>query len=207
MLGRGLVALCAAVLCIAPLRASAQPKPAERAPFDAAEVNRWIDARLGPVGKAGRIGPAVIVVVDQGKLIAARAYGFEDGRHTRPATLDRSLFGVASVSKVFTATAVAQLMEQGRIRSLDDPINLYLKRIKIPRNHGREITIRQLLTHTAGFEELTYGFYTSSDERTPADGRQLRHFLPGFARPAGGFLDYSNFGAAILGLAIEDLSG
>jgi CubicO group peptidase (beta-lactamase class C family) len=179
----------------------------QQSAFDAAKVNRWIDDRLGPDGKSGKLGAAIVIVFDHGKVVAQRSYSYEDLGRRRRTSVDNSLFRIASISKVFTATAIAQLVERGRIRSIDDPVNNYLKRIKIPPNNGQHVTIRQLLTHTAGFEDLTYRFYTRTEERTASSGRDLTRPLAGFARPANQFLDYSNFGAAILGLAIEDISG
>src|SRR4051794_23928316 len=61
-------------------------------PIDPAKVNRWIDGRLGPEGTAGRLGPAVIVVIDRGKIIAQRTYGLEDLKTKRPVRFDQSMF-------------------------------------------------------------------------------------------------------------------
>src|SRR5689334_20051442 len=95
--------------------------------IDAAAVNRWLDQRVEPDGTAGRIGPGVIEIVDHGRIIVSRVYGVENDRLKLPVSADRSLFRLASTSKVFTATAIAQLVERGKIRSIEDPVNLYLK--------------------------------------------------------------------------------
>ncbi len=102
-------------------------------------------------------GMAVGVVRD-GRLVYAKGFGLANARGNKPVTPD-TVFRIASISKTFTAIAVMQLWEQGKIR-LDEPVNRYLKSYQIvhPDPASPPITIRHLLTHTSGLGEVAYAF-------------------------------------------------
>ena len=101
------------------------------------------------------IAGAVVVIVKDGQVLTQRGYGYADvatRQRVDPAT---TLFRVGSISKLFTWTAVMQLVEQGKI-DLDADVNRYLD-FKIPPFAGRPITMRNLMTHTSGFEDVFKG--------------------------------------------------
>src|SRR4051794_16006498 len=106
--------------------------------------------------QAGMVGAAVSVVKD-GRILFAKGYGYADLAGGRPVDADKTLFRQGSVSKLFTWTAVMQLVEQGKL-DLDADVNRYLDFV-IPRKFGLPVTLRNLLTHTAGFEDISRGIY------------------------------------------------
>lgn len=177
------------------------------APLDTGSLQAWADALFEPAYATRRFSGAEIVVVQDGAVVLARGYGLADpatGRAMDPASTG---VRIGSTTKVVTATAIAQLLEQGRIRSLDDPANRYLKRVRLPDWKGRQITVWDLLTHRAGFEDKAFGLGTDRPVRHPIDAATIRRAMPRLVRAPGGDSVYSNFGTAVLGLIVEDVSG
>src|SRR6185436_20102156 len=97
------------------------------------------------------IAGATISVVKDGKLLFAKGYGYADVQSKRPVSPQDTLFRPGSISKLFTWTAIMQLFEQGKL-DLDRDINEYLD-FKIPDAFGKPITLKNVMTHTPGFEE------------------------------------------------------
>jgi len=151
---------------------------------------------------------AVVAVVQDGRVVLLKGYGYRDAAHTRPVDPDRTRFRVGSISKTFVAAGLGRLMDRGLIRSVDDPINRYLRRVEVPDNDGRPITIRMLGTHETGFYEGRREGWPAAGETPPnPDGAYLRSKMPGFLRPAETGSNYSNFGIGLLGYACADLAG
>lgn len=94
----------------------------------------------------------VLVAVQGGTVAFARGYGYADLEQDTRVDPERSIFSVASVSKVFTATAAMQMVERGRM-TLDTDLNQYLKRFQIAPSYQEPVTLFHLLTHTAGFDD------------------------------------------------------
>ncbi len=152
-----------------------------------------------------RIPGLVLSVVADGKLVAARGYGAAQLDPWRAVDPERTVFRVASVSKVVTATAVMQLVEQRRL-DLNRDVNAYLTRFQLPARHG-PITLHHLLTHTAGFDERLTGMAARSPaEQDPLGFYLARAMPPTFIAP-GRVLSYSNHGVALAGLLVEEVSG
>jgi CubicO group peptidase (beta-lactamase class C family) len=97
------------------------------------------------------IAGAVVAVVKDGRLLFAKGYGYADVAKRRPVSPEDTLFRPGSISKLFTWTSVMQLVEQGKL-NLDADVNEYLD-FRVPRTFGRPVTMRNLMTHTPGFEE------------------------------------------------------
>jgi CubicO group peptidase (beta-lactamase class C family) len=140
-----------------PMTASSAPSanPPEQAAGAVAltktDVDAWLDGFLPYALRTADIPGAVVTVVKDGQLLTARGFGFADREKRTPVDPERTLFRPGSVSKLITWTAVMQLVEQGKL-DLDKDINTYLD-FKIPDYDGKPITLRQIMTHTAGFEE------------------------------------------------------
>src|SRR5207237_76094 len=100
----------------------------------------------------GDIAGAVVTVVKDGQVIAARGYGYADVAKRKPVDPARTLFRPGSTSKLVTSTAVMQQVEAGKL-DLDRDVNAYLD-FKIPPRKGKPVTLRQIMTHTGGFEEV-----------------------------------------------------
>ncbi len=149
----------------------------------------------------------VVAVVQGEALVFAKGYGRTARLDGEPVTPDRTLFRVGSVSKLFVATAIMQLVEQGRL-DLDRDVNEYLIGVRVPEAFGEPVTLRHLMTHTAGFEESALGrtwAYGPEDMPTLAD--ELADYLPARVRPPGRVAAYSNHGTALAALVVEQVAG
>jgi CubicO group peptidase (beta-lactamase class C family) len=187
---------------------AARRAAAESAPLDGERLGRSIDAVVEEQMRSFDLPGAVVVVVHGGEVVHLRGYGYADLQAGRPFDSETSVFRTASVSKLFTATAVMQLVEQGRI-DLDADVNSYLD-FRLPDTFSEPITMRHLLTHTAGFDERLIG--SSASRRRPEDVLTARQYLtaPDAAprvRPPGQVISYSNYGMALAGYIVERLAG
>src|ERR1041385_663453 len=115
------------------------------------DVHAFLDGFVPMQLEREDIAGAVVLVVKDGAILFAKGYGYSDVEKKTPVTVDATLFRPGSISKLFTWTAVMQLVEQGKI-ALDDDINEYLD-FKIREKSGKPITLRNIMTHTPGFEE------------------------------------------------------
>jgi CubicO group peptidase (beta-lactamase class C family) len=157
----------------------------------------WIGKRKGP--------GAVVVVVNRDGPVFAEGYGFSDIEAKKPFTADATLVRPGSISKLFTAIAVMQLVDEGRL-DLDRDVNGYID-FAIPTPEGGvPVTLRRLLTHRAGFEEHFKGLFTRNREPQPL-GRWLAKSLPPRLFPKGDVEAYSNYGVALAGYIVERVSG
>ncbi len=150
------------------------------------------------------IAGAVVVIVKDGQVLTQRGFGYADlaaRRRVDPAT---TMFRAGSISKLFTWTAVMQLVEQGKI-DLDADVNRYLD-FKIPPYQGKPITMRNLMTHTPGFEEAFKGGIRFSGTVPPLS-EVLKSLLPERVYAPGTTPAYSNYGAGIASYIVERVSG
>jgi hypothetical protein len=152
----------------------------------------------------GDIAGAVVAVVKDGKVLTERGYGYSDVEKRAPVDPKRTLFRPGSVSKLVTWTAVMQLVEQGKI-DLDADVNQYLD-FKIPPRDGKPVTMRNIMQHTAGFEEQAKGVL-SDDPNAPGFEALLKQWVPHRVFPAGSTPAYSNYGASLAGYVVQRLSG
>ena len=100
-----------------------------------------------------------------------------------------------------------QLVEQGKL-DLDGDVNSYLKTFKIPDKYGKPIRIRDLMTHSAGWEDGALGYLIIEDSsKVEPIATTLQKHMPTRVRPPGALSSYSNYGAALAGLIVEQVSG
>ena len=151
------------------------------------------------------IAGAVVCVVKDGKLVLEKGYGFADVANRIPVTPDATLFRPGSISKTFTWTAVMQLQEQGKIY-LNRDIQYYLD-FKIRRWFGVPITMKDLMTHTPGFEESYKDLFVPNESDMRPLDRYLKSHLPREIFPPGTTPAYSNYGAALAGYIVQRISG
>lgn len=147
----------------------------------------------------------VVSIVKDDALLISKGYGFSDIEKERQVEPNSTLFRVGSVSKLFTWTGIMQLVEQ-EILDLNTDINEYLNAFQIPETFPEPITLKHLLTHTAGFEE-TYAPIISDTDVYSTLEEELRMHLPPRVRPPGIMTSYSNFGTALAGFIIEESTG
>jgi CubicO group peptidase (beta-lactamase class C family) len=202
------LALCALVLPVHSMAQApgAQPSPQQvvAAPTES-ELASFMDAALAAQRKAYPIAGVAVSVVGDGRILFARGYGFSDVEKRTPVDPQRTLFRIGSISKLFTWTAVMQLAEQNRL-DLDADVNRYLD-FKLPEAFGAPITLRHLLSHTAGFEDRGVGTFQTDPARLQSLGTYLGKNIPARVRPPGQAPAYSNYGAALAGYIVERVSG
>ena len=170
----------------------------------AGDVKAFLDGVVPLQLEREDIAGATVAIVKDGKLLFAKGYGYSDVTNKKPVSPEVTMFRPGSVSKLFTWTAVMQLVEQGKL-DLDRDVNEYID-YKIPDAFGKPITLKNLLTHTPGFEEQVKDLITNRVE-TPDLGAYLKTHIPGRIFPPGTVPAYSNYGAALAGYIVERVSG
>ncbi len=155
--------------------------------------------------KQGIVGMSA-VVISGGRRVLAAGYGFADRSRGIPVTAD-TVFPLASVTKLFTATAVMQLVERGLV-GLDSPVSRYLPQMARSGDPGAEPTVRQLLTHHAGLQgNIMEGFELKEPDPTAfQDVPRLLAGFPGTSAP-GTVFAYCNAGFSVLGCLVEEAAG
>nr|WP_261292658.1 serine hydrolase domain-containing protein [Sphingomonas hylomeconis] len=166
-----------------------------------------VDTIFAEWQQSAHVPGLVYGIVADGKLIAVRGLGVQDIDSKTPVGPD-SLFRIASMSKAFTALAILQLRDAGKL-SLDAPAETYVPELKgwtYPTKDSPRITVRNLLTHSAGFvEDNPWG-----DRQQVMPEATFTAFLDAgvpFARAPGLGMEYSNLGFATLGRIISNVSG
>jgi CubicO group peptidase (beta-lactamase class C family) len=194
--------------------ASPLPKPpaaagtkATETPHDmtATDVEAFLDGFLPMQLQRENIAGAVVLVVKDGKVLFSRGYGYSDMEKKTPVSPENTLFRPGSISKLFTWTAVMQLVEQNNL-DLDRDINSYLD-FKIPATFPQPITLRHLMTHTAGFEEQIKDLINSEGAPIVSLREHLTSHMPERIYPPGTTPAYSNYGASLAGYIVERVSG
>ena len=166
-------------------------------PVETAQVDRTVTDTLAKSG----VPSASIAIVRGGRIVYAKAYGKQAETGT---TRDDAPYQIASVSKQFTAAAILLLQREGKL-SLDDTVAKYIPGI----TGGDTITIRQLLSHTAGLQDYWPQDYSFKAMATPVTPQQIvdrwakkpLDFTPGTQ------WQYSNTGYVVAGLIVEKVSG
>jgi CubicO group peptidase (beta-lactamase class C family) len=191
------------------LAASLLGAPALGAPLAAQlpeAARRGVDSVFASFDRTDAPG-CVVGVSERGVPVLQRAYGMADLQH-RLALGERSIFHVASISKQFTAIAVAMLAEDGKLR-LDDDVRAYVPELP---DHGARITVRQLMHHTSGLRDqwqlLAWsGWRFPSDLITERDVLDIAGRQRGLNfRPGEEYL-YSNTGFTVLAVIVQRVSG
>lgn len=169
------------------------------------DVDSWLDGYLPYALHSGDIPGAVVVVVKDGQILTARGFGYADADKRTPIDPEKTLFRPGSVSKLVTWTAVMQQVEQGKI-DLDTDINTYLD-FKIPPYEGQPVTIRQIMTHTAGFEETSKDIIFYDSKHLLKLGDYLKRHVPKRIYAPGTTPAYSNWATALSAYIVERVSG
>jgi len=184
--------------------ARAQGVPAGH-PLTAPDLDAFLDGYMPLALGRGDIAGAVVVVVKDGQVLFEKGYGVSDEKTQAPVDPRTTMFRPGSVSKLFTWTAVMQLYEQHKL-DLDTDVNTYLD-FKIPPAFGKPITLRNLMTHTPGFEETDKNLFMTSPKKLITLEAALKTGLPARVFPPGEVPAYSNYGAALAGYIVQRVSG
>ncbi len=173
--------------------------------LDATDVEAWLDGFLPYALERGRIAGAVVVVVRGDGPVLQKGYGFADVASRKPVSPDATLFRPGSVSKLFTWTAVMQLVEAGKL-DLDTDVNAYLD-FKIPPRDGKPVTLRNIMTHTAGFEESIRYLISSDPDAMMSLEKYVKVAVPERVFAPGTTPAYSNYATALAGYIVARASG
>jgi CubicO group peptidase (beta-lactamase class C family) len=182
-------------------------KLAPGAPLPPGELEAFIDGVVREAMARDHIAGVAVSVVQNGQVVMKKGYGFAGPG--RPVDPDQTLFRVGSITKTFTWIALMKEAEAGRIR-LDAPVNLFLPEPLQIKDQGFSgpVMVRDLLNHSAGFEDRAFGQLI---ERDPGQIRPLTQYLrqerPRRVRPAGQLSVYSNYGAGLAGAAVSYVNG
>lgn len=173
---------------------------------DSEELHSFMDSVI--TGKMDSLNvPGVLtVVMNRDSILFSKGYGYANIEEERPVDPGKTIWRLASISKVVTGTAVMQLVENG-VLDLDTNINSYLKNLTVPEENYGPITLRHLLTHTPGFDDRYLNKSFRTEEEWPDLNTFLNDILPQRIFPPGEIYSYSNIGNALAALVVEDVTG
>src|SRR5262245_21235550 len=185
----------------------ATPSPASSATAETnsfpSEVSKKIDDATTKMLSESGVPSASIAVVKDGKLAYAKAYGLADIASHRPATTSM-IYSIGSISKQFAAASILLLAEEGKL-SLDDPVGRWLPDL----TRANEVTIRQVLSMTSGYQDYWPQDYVMPSMMKPASPEEI---LKSWAQKPLDFepgtkWQYSNTNYVAAGVIVERLSG
>ncbi|KAK9717712.1 hypothetical protein K7432_006017 [Basidiobolus ranarum] len=176
-------------------------------PRDAKEVEEFADTIFASTMKKFNVVGSNFVVVRDENVMLSKGYGYADKERKIPVDKN-TVFQIASVTKSFTALAVMQLVDRGKI-NLHRDIQTYLGGLKVPNKTGKPLTMYDLLTYTSGVDSPDIVSEFSPDyinQYIPLKEFLTTH-MPTVIRPPGEAYTYDNFGFMLAGYAIEKVSG
>lgn len=198
-----------AVLALSPLVASADSSSGAAAPLHEAhplvkeDLEAFFDGIIPLQLERSDVAGATLLVMRGSETLLLKGYGFSDLKKKRAVDPARSMFRLASISKLFTWTAAMQLVEQGKL-DLDAGVDRYLD---FPLGTGKPMTLRNLMTHTSGFEETVRDIIVTDPKRYIG----LREFLiqnqPQRLFPPGTIPEYSNYAVGLGSYIVQRVSG
>jgi len=174
-------------------------------PLEKADLDAFFDGIVPVQLERGDIAGASVLVMQDGKTLLEKGYGYADLKTKRRVDPETTIFRLASISKLFTWVSVMQLEEAGKL-DLDVDINRYLD-FQIEPEFNKPITLRNLMTHTGGFEEVDNDIILTD----PNKALSLRDFLmqnqPKRLFPPGAVPAYSNYGVGLASYIVQRVSG
>ncbi|HEY5729380.1 MAG TPA: serine hydrolase domain-containing protein, partial [Anaerolineales bacterium] len=176
-----------------------------KGPTDAVEIEEFMDNLFAKDMAENHIAGAAVSIVKDGQLFFAKGYGYSDLEKNIPVDPEQTLFKIGSVTKLFTWMAMMQLVEQGKL-DLDADVDTYLD-FHIADTYPQPITLKHLMTHTSGFEDLHADMVTLDEENLAPPREWLVSHIPARVRPPGAVAAYSNYGAALAGYIVARVSG
>ena len=193
----------------APPSTSQNPTPVLPGPvahtLERADLEAFFDGILPLQLERSDVAGASVLVMKDGQVLLQKGYGYSDYAKKKPVDPQTTIFRLASISKLFTWVSVMQLAEQGKL-NIDTDVNQYLD-FQIAPSFDKPITLRNLMTHTGGFEEVIRDLITVNPKTPP----NLRDFLmqnqPRRMYPPGQIPAYSNYGVGLAGYIVQRVSG
>ena len=198
----------AAMALVAADASPAAAQPAEKSAMSQTDrlggLGDFIDGVMAQQIASHEVAGATVAVVHDGGLLFSEGYGFADVAAGTPVDPDLTLFRPGSVSKLFTWTALMQQVEQGNV-DLDEDVNAYID-FEIPPYEGEPIRVIDLFTHAPGWSDVSGITAASVEELTPY-GEWIKDHIPPSIWAPGGEISYSNYGVALTGYIVEQVSG
>ncbi|WP_188067363.1 serine hydrolase [Brevibacillus brevis] len=179
-----------------------------KGPLDAKEVEAFADQLFAEKMKKFNVNGSNFVVIRDGKVLVNKGYGFADKEKKIPVDKD-TVFQIGSVTKTFTALAVLQQVDAGKI-DLHRNVEEYLGGLKIPNKTGKPLTLYDMLTYTSGFDLPDITTFTGPQyikQNISMDEFLSENNLPTVVRPPGEVYTYDNTGFLLAGYAVEKASG
>ncbi|MFE6850893.1 serine hydrolase domain-containing protein [Streptomyces sp. NPDC057674] len=186
----------------APAHAAPPPRLDSRDSLDS-----LVDTAVASYLEDDRIPGAAVTVVAGGRTVLAKGYGVADVQARTPVDPQRTGFFLGSLAKLFTAQAASQLIARGAVDPEAD-VNNYLRAVTVPDTYpGRPVTLDRLLTHTAGFDSdlVGRGRCRAGDVEPLAESLVTRR--PPRVRAPGTVAAYDNYGFALAGQLVAEVSG
>lgn len=174
------------------------------------ELEAFLDGIFSVQHEQYKVPGISVAIIQDGELLFSKGYGYADFENKVPYDPVTTLHRPGSNSKILVWTAVMQLMEQGLL-DLHVDINTYLD-FPLPNklSNGKQtgsITMHDLLTHTAGFEDQATGLFVAGPDAIQPLDQYARNHLPGRVYEPGTTLAYSNYGTALAAYIVELVSG
>lgn len=198
-----IILLLSAILLLPATSLAANSDAANASQLTREDLDAWLDGLLPYAIRNGKIAGGVVMVVKDGQILTVKGYGYADVARRRPIDPETTIMRPGSISKLFVWTAVMQQVERGRL-DLDADVNRYLD-FHIPAYAGRPITLRNIVTHTTGFEE---GFKDLMGRQSSMSlETYLKTHIPDRVDPPGRVPAYSNYASALAAYVVERVSG
>ncbi len=173
---------------------------------DTLELAAFMDGLMASTMDDHRAAGAMVSIIQDGELLFQRGYGYANIADSVKVDPERTLFRIGSVSKLFTWIAVLQQVEAGNL-DLDRDVNDYLETIKVPDTYEEPVTLRSLLSHTPGFEDVLLKLFMREEDDIPSLEEVLKRQMPKRVRPPLEEAAYSNHGTGLAQYLVEQVSG
>ncbi|HEY1985738.1 MAG TPA: serine hydrolase domain-containing protein [Terracidiphilus sp.] len=170
-----------------------------------ADLATFFDGILPLQLERSDIAGASVLVIKDGDVLLQKGYGYADLKSKRAVDPTSTIFRLASISKLFTWVSVMQLVEEGKL-NLDTDVNQYLD-FQIRPAFNRPVTLRNLMTHTGGFEEVLNDIILTDSKKAVSLRDDLVNNQPERLFPPGAVPAYSNYGVGLASYIVQRASG
>ena len=173
--------------------------------LESSDLEAFFDGILPLQLERSDVAGASVLVMKDGQVLLKKGYGYADVKSKKPVDPNSTIFRLASISKLFTWVSVMQLEEQGKL-NLDTDINRYLD-FPIRPAFDKPITLRNLMTHTGGFEDTSTNIILTDPKKAVSLRDYLIQNQPMRIYPPGQIPAYSNYGVGLASYIVQRASG
>lgn len=172
------------------------------------ELSKFVDDFFSDEEVQKSAPGAVVTVVEGDQILLNKGYGFADVEKKTAVNPDETLFRVGSVTKTFTALALLQLVDEGKV-DLEADIKKYFPEIKITNPFKEPVRVKHLILHNTGFEQREVkvdDIHMDFETYYPLENYVKENFPPVIRKPGTSYM-YDNFASLLQGYLIEKVSG